>query len=108
MTTRHQISLSLRCEANPLSATAPHICTREQCSGVDARVVGRTVSHTVMPACPHGRWDQRDGRAPAKLVHRSGERVFRLTSSKYQANRSQIAWSAIWEEHPKLVSFFHS
>jgi hypothetical protein len=27
-------------------------------------------------------WDQRDGRALAKLVHRSGDRVFRPTSSK--------------------------
>jgi hypothetical protein len=59
-----------------------HLYAYETCHGVDVRDVGRTGSHRGMPACPHAQRDPRDGRAPAKLVHRSGDRVFRPTSSK--------------------------
>jgi hypothetical protein len=85
-----------------------HLDAYETCRGVDGWDVGRAISHKVMPACPHAQRGQRAGRALVKLVHRSGDRVFRPTSSKYQVNRSQIAWSAMWEDTPRLVSFFHS
>jgi hypothetical protein len=67
-----------------------HLYACEECRGVDVWEVGHAVSPRVRPACHHAQRSQRDGRAPAKLVHRSGDRVFRPTSSKYQANRSQI------------------
>jgi hypothetical protein len=44
--------------------------------------VGRAVTPRVMQACHPAQRCQRDGRVLAKLIHRSGERVFRSTSSK--------------------------
>jgi len=85
-----------------------HLYACETCSGVDGWEVALAFSHRGMPACHQAQRSQRDGRALAKPVHRSGDRVVRPTSSKYQANRSQITGSAMWEDTPRLVSFFHS